>query len=141
MIKINLLESVTDRPQGVALVEDKVSSPRMQTFLLAVTVLALTVLGMGYDSRIGHEFLKPGPGYGGSCFPKDTAALIAVAEDAGYEFDLLKAVIEADHEQRRRIAERVRQAAGGGLRGRRVAMWGVASRPAPMTCGSPRPSV
>jgi Tfp pilus assembly protein PilN len=49
MIKINLLESVTDRPQGVALVEDKVSSPRMQTFLLAVTVLALTVLGMGYD--------------------------------------------------------------------------------------------
>jgi Tfp pilus assembly protein PilN len=49
MIKINLLESVTDRPQGVALVEDKVSSPRMQTFLLALTVLALTVLGMGYD--------------------------------------------------------------------------------------------
>jgi len=49
MIKINLLESVTDRPQGVALVEDKVSSPRMQTFLLALTVLALTVMGMGYD--------------------------------------------------------------------------------------------
>ena len=82
--------------------------------------------GIGLDHRIGPHFLKPGPGYGGSCFPKDTAALIAVAEDAGYEFDLLKAVIEADHEQRRRIAERVRQAAGGGLRGRRVAMWGVA---------------
>src|SRR5688572_23554936 len=49
MIKINLLESVTDRPQGVALVEDKVSSPRMQTLMLALTVLALTVLGMGYD--------------------------------------------------------------------------------------------
>src|SRR5215208_4648986 len=49
MIKINLLESVTDRPQGVALVEDRVSSPRMQTFLLALTVLALTVIGMGYD--------------------------------------------------------------------------------------------
>lgn len=82
--------------------------------------------GMGLDHRIGPHFLQPGPGYGGSCFPKDTAALISVAEDAGYEFDLLKAVIEADHEQRRRIVEKVRQAAGGGLRGRRVAMWGVA---------------
>jgi Tfp pilus assembly protein PilN len=49
MIKINLLESVTDRPQGVALVEDKVSSPRMQTLLLALTVFGLTVLAMGYD--------------------------------------------------------------------------------------------
>jgi len=49
MIKINLLESVTDRPQGVALVEDKVSSPRMQTLLLALTVFGLMVLGMGYD--------------------------------------------------------------------------------------------
>ena len=49
MIKINLLESVTDRPAGVAFVEDKVSSTRTQTFLLALTVMALLVLGMGYD--------------------------------------------------------------------------------------------
>jgi len=82
--------------------------------------------GMGMDHRIGSHFLQPGPGYGGSCFPKDTAALIGVAEDAGYDFELLKAVIEADQQQRRRVAEKVRQAAGGGLRGRRVAMWGVA---------------
>jgi UDPglucose 6-dehydrogenase len=84
------------------------------------------VTGIGLDHRIGPHFLQPGPGYGGSCFPKDTAALIAVADDAGYDFQLLKAVIEADHEQRRRLADKVRQAAGGGLRGRRVAMWGVA---------------
>ena len=83
------------------------------------------ISGMGMDHRIGPHFLQPGPGYGGSCFPKDTAALIGVAEDAGYDFELLRAVIEADREQRRRIAEKVRQAAGGGLRGRRVAMWGV----------------
>ena len=83
-------------------------------------------VGMGYDHRIGSHFLQPGPGYGGSCFPKDTSALIAVAEDAGYEFQLLRAVIEADHQQRRRVAEKVRQAAGGGLRGRRIGMWGVA---------------
>ena len=58
MIKINLLESVTDRPQGVAAVEDKVASPRMQTLLLAVTVLGLTVLAMGYDyvsSNMAHS--------------------------------------------------------------------------------------
>jgi UDPglucose 6-dehydrogenase len=84
------------------------------------------ISGMGKDHRIGPHFLQPGPGYGGSCFPKDTAALIGVAEDAGYDFELLRAVIEADHQQRRRIAEKIRQAAGGGLRGRRVAMWGVA---------------
>jgi UDPglucose 6-dehydrogenase len=84
------------------------------------------VEGLGKDHRVGRHFLQPGPGYGGSCFPKDTSALIAVAEDAGYDFELLRAVIEADEEQRRRVADKVRQAAGGGLQGRRVAMWGVA---------------
>lgn len=84
------------------------------------------IQGIGLDHRIGPHFLQPGPGYGGSCFPKDTAALIAVAEDAGYDFQLLKSVIEADHQQRRRVAEKVRQAAGGGLHRRRIAMWGVA---------------
>lgn len=84
------------------------------------------IKGIGLDHRIGPHFLQPGPGYGGSCFPKDTAALISVAEDAGYDFQLLRAVIEADHEQRRRVAEKVRQAAGGGLHKRRIAMWGVA---------------
>ena len=49
MIKINLLESVTDRPSGAAMVEDKVSSPRVQTFLLALTVFCLLMLGAGYD--------------------------------------------------------------------------------------------
>ena len=82
--------------------------------------------GMGLDHRIGPHFLQPGPGYGGSCFPKDTSALIGVAEDSGYDFELLRAVIEADHDQRRRVAEKIEKAAGGDLRGRKVAMWGVA---------------
>lgn len=84
------------------------------------------VTGMGLDHRIGTHFLQPGPGYGGSCFPKDTIALIGVAEDAGYDFELLRSVIRADDAQRRRVAEKVRQAAGGGLRGRKVGMWGIA---------------
>jgi len=51
------------------------------------------LLGMGYDRRIGFEFMKPGPGFGGSCFPKDTNALIRIAEDAGYDFGLLRSVV------------------------------------------------
>ncbi len=84
------------------------------------------IAGMGMDHRIGPHFLQPGPGYGGSCFPKDTIALITVAEDAGYDFGLLRAVIKADDEQRQRLTDKVRQAAGGGLMGRRVGIWGVA---------------
>ena len=84
------------------------------------------LLGVGLDHRIGPHFLKPGPGYGGSCFPKDTIALIKVAHDAGYDFRLLRAVIEADEEQRQRIATKVRNAVGGDLTGRTVAIWGLA---------------
>ena len=57
------------------------------------------VLGMGSDHRIGSEFLRPGPGWGGSCFPKDTRALVRIAEDAGYDFSLLKGVIAVNEEQ------------------------------------------
>ena len=82
--------------------------------------------GVKLDHRIGPYFLEPGPGYGGSCFPKDTAALIEVAADAGYDFQLLRAVIEADEDQRRRIVDKVRQALGGSLDSKVVAMWGLA---------------
>ena len=72
-------------------------------------------LGMGYDSRIGHEFLRPGPGWGGSCFPKDTRAMIRIAEDAGYDFNLLKGVVTVNDEQLSRIADKVVGAAGGSV--------------------------
>ncbi|MDP8959467.1 MAG: UDP-glucose/GDP-mannose dehydrogenase family protein [Actinomycetota bacterium] len=84
------------------------------------------LLGMGYDRRIGFHFLSPGPGFGGSCFPKDTRALVAIAEQAGYDFALLKGVIEVNEEQRRRVLEKVRQAAGGNLREATVGLWGLA---------------
>jgi UDPglucose 6-dehydrogenase len=82
-------------------------------------------LGMGYDSRIGHEFLRPGPGWGGSCFPKDTRAMIRIAEDAGYDFNLLKGVVTVNDEQLSRIADKVVTAAGGSIDGRRIGVWGL----------------
>jgi UDPglucose 6-dehydrogenase len=82
-------------------------------------------LGMGYDSRIGHEFLKPGPGWGGSCFPKDTMAMVRIAEDAGYDFDLLRGVVAVNEEQLNRVAEKVVELAGGSVEGKRIAAWGL----------------
>jgi UDPglucose 6-dehydrogenase len=82
-------------------------------------------LGMGYDARIGFEFLHPGPGYGGSCFPKDTAALLHTAETAGYDFTLLDGVVEVNRRQHERIVEKIRSAAGGSLDGAQVALWGL----------------
>ena len=83
------------------------------------------VLGMGYDKRIGFEFLRPGPGFGGSCFPKDTKALVRIAEESGYDFGLLKGVITVNEEQKDRIVAKVAAAVGGSLEGVTVAAWGL----------------
>ena len=83
------------------------------------------VLGMGYDRRIGSEFLRPGPGWGGSCFPKDSRALVHIAETAGYDFGLLKGVITVNDEQFERVAAKVVDAAGGSVEGVKVAAWGL----------------
>jgi len=82
-------------------------------------------LGMGYDTRIGFEFLHPGPGYGGSCFPKDTAALIHTASEHGYDFSLLRGVVEVNREQHKRMVDKVRAAVGGSLDGVAVGIWGL----------------
>ena len=87
--------------------------------------VADVVVGIGSDKRIGQEFLRPGPGWGGSCFPKDTRALVRIAEDAGYDFSLLRGVIEVNTEQRERVVAKIRSAAGGELSGARIAVWGL----------------
>ncbi len=93
----------------------------------AVDADVTAVLGaVGMDKRIGPHFLRPGPGFGGSCFPKDTQALLALSGEAGYEFRLLEAVIAADQEQRSRIVDKVRRAVGGDLGGRTIGLWGLA---------------
>jgi UDPglucose 6-dehydrogenase len=83
------------------------------------------VLGMGSDKRIGHEFLRPGPGWGGSCFPKDSRALIRIADDAGYSFDLLEGVVEVNDEQFERVTRKAIELAGGSVEGVQLAVWGL----------------
>lgn len=78
--------------------------------------------GIGYDRRIGNEFLRPGPGWGGSCFPKDTLALLKIAERAHYRFDLLQGVVDVNVQQFDRMAMRISQAAG---ESGTVAVWGL----------------
>ena len=84
------------------------------------------VAGLGYDHRIGHHFLQPGPGWGGSCLPKDTRALVRMAADAGVSFDLLQQVIESNECQIAAVVSKIRSAAGGMLRGSTVAVFGLA---------------
>jgi UDPglucose 6-dehydrogenase len=88
-------------------------------------------LGMGLDPRIGRKFLYAGPGYGGSCFPKDVAALLRTGEDHGVDMSVLKAVTRANEEQKLYVADKVKSYfdRNGGLEGSRIALWGLAFKP------------
>ena len=81
--------------------------------------------GMGHDRRIGTSYLNPGPGWGGSCFPKDTEALVHIAASVDVEFDFLRNVISLNHRHIRRIADKVERQLGGDVSGKRVAAWGL----------------
>lgn len=83
------------------------------------------ILGLGYDKRIGQEFLKPGPGWGGSCLPKDTRALESMARDAGHDFRLLHEVIAVNAEQMDRVVRKITDACGGSAHGASIGIWGL----------------
>jgi len=85
--------------------------------------------GIGSDDRIGPAFLFPGPGYGGSCFPKDVKALVKTARDQASCLRILEAVEAVNDEQKHRMFEKLRQALGEDLTGARVAVWGLAFKP------------
>ncbi|WP_018755699.1 UDP-glucose dehydrogenase family protein [Paenibacillus terrigena] len=85
--------------------------------------------GMGHDKRIGPSFLKAGIGYGGSCFPKDTSALIQIAGHVDYEFKLLRSVVEVNQDQRFNVIRKLETIFHGELRGKTVAVWGLAFKP------------
>jgi UDPglucose 6-dehydrogenase len=81
--------------------------------------------GMGYDERIGNSFLRPGPGWGGSCLPKDTVALLRTAESVGSEFPVLRAAIDANRRHQELVVDKVRKAVGGDLAGTRIGLLGL----------------
>ncbi|MFD7652461.1 UDP-glucose dehydrogenase family protein [Actinosynnema sp. NPDC059797] len=92
--------------------------------LVGADVAAVTE-GMGRDRRIGRSFLAPGPGWGGSCLPKDTHAMVRIADSVGVDFELLRATIETNHRQQRRVVDKVRRAVGS-LAGARIGVLGLA---------------
>lgn len=84
--------------------------------------------GMGQDKRIGSSFLKAGIGYGGSCFPKDTQALIQIAGQMDYDFKLLKSVVEVNRDQRFNIIRKLEELVGD-LYGKTIGIWGLSFKP------------
>ncbi|MCB1617180.1 MAG: UDP-glucose/GDP-mannose dehydrogenase family protein, partial [Pseudomonadales bacterium] len=85
--------------------------------------------GMGLDGRIGRKFLHPGPGYGGSCFPKDTLALIRIAQEHDTPCRIVESVIEVNAAQKARMVMKIRDALGGELSGRQIAVLGLTFKP------------
>jgi UDPglucose 6-dehydrogenase len=85
--------------------------------------------GMGLDGRIGQKFLHAGPGYGGSCFPKDTRAVHEMASDHGIELRIVKAVIEVNDSRCSRMVEKIRTAVGGELKGATIGLLGLTFKP------------
>lgn len=85
--------------------------------------------GMGLDQRIGASFLRAGIGYGGSCFPKDTNALVQIAGHVSHDFELLKAVIKVNNEQRASFIRSVKERMGENLEGKRMALLGLSFKP------------
>jgi UDPglucose 6-dehydrogenase len=85
--------------------------------------------GIGLDNRIGPKFLHAGPGYGGSCFPKDTLALLKTADDAGVDQRIVRTTVEVNDERKEQMVERVANAVGGDLTGKKVGVLGLAFKP------------
>ncbi len=86
-------------------------------------------IGIGSDPRIGYSFIYPGTGYGGSCFPKDVKALIRSAREVGFNAEILHAVEAVNERQKSILVRKLRQAFGGSLAGRTLALWGLSFKP------------
>ncbi len=86
-------------------------------------------MGMGSDGRIGKQFLYAGIGYGGSCFPKDVLALCKTSQENDYNFQILNAVVDVNALQRQRFYERIKAHFKGDLKGKKIAVWGLAFKP------------
>ncbi len=85
--------------------------------------------GIGSDPRIGHKFIYPGTGYGGSCFPKDVQALVRTADEYGYSLEILKAVEAVNYRQKSVLYGKIKNHFGGDLKGKKFGLWGLAFKP------------
>ena len=85
--------------------------------------------GIGLDGRIGSKFLHAGPGYGGSCFPKDTLALVKTAQDFDRPIKIVEAVVEVNENRKRHMADKITNACGGSVKGKKVAVLGLTFKP------------
>ncbi len=88
----------------------------------------LVAKGMGLDNRIAPKFLHPGPGFGGSCFPKDTKAIVKIAKDHGYDFEIVKAVIKVNERQKLLMVEKIEKATGN-LKNKLIGVLGLTFKP------------
>ncbi len=114
----SLLSTKISFANAIALLAEKVGADAEQV-----------LEGVGLDGRLGRSFLYPGVGYGGSCFPKDVKALIAIAGQYGYDFSLLKAVDEVNKEAKHNFVEKIVHHFAGKLDGRRLAILGLSFKP------------
>ena len=110
----------------------------MNVILVARNVLAAYLIssdvhdvarGIGLDGRIGRKFLHPGPGYGGSCFPKDTLALVKTAQDAGAPLRIIETVVDVNDRRKAAMASRIIEACGGSVAGKTIAVLGLTFKP------------
>lgn len=85
--------------------------------------------GIGSDSRIGHKFLYPGIGFGGSCFPKDVNALLQSGKAAGYDFEIINSVLEVNEKQKVTLVQKIVDRFGSDLKGKHFALWGLSFKP------------
>ncbi len=85
--------------------------------------------GIGSDSRIGHKFLYPGIGFGGSCFPKDVSALLKSGKQVGYNFEIINSVLEVNEKQKVTMVQKIKDQFGTDLSGRHFGLWGLAFKP------------
>ncbi len=87
--------------------------------------VSMVIQGMGMDNRIGGKYMQPGPGYGGSCFPKDTLALTYIAKDAGSTTQIVESVIKSNDERKLRMADKIIAACDGSVNGKKIAILGL----------------
>ena len=85
--------------------------------------------GIGLDGRIGAKFLHPGPGFGGSCFPKDTLALVRTAQEAGAPLRIIETVVDINNKRKKSMADKIVAACGGSIKGKTLAVLGLTFKP------------